>query len=144
MARIKLTFPEENIRFETTLRVRVSDLNYGNHLSNDRFLVYAHEARLRYIQHLGYPSELEVAGIGLIIGDAAMVFLQQAFLGDQIRIELAVGEYSRVAFELYYRLTREADKAVIGIVKTNMVCFDYAQTQQVAALPSALRAQLDA
>ena len=141
MARIKIDLPER-LPFSTQLAVRVQDLNYGNHLSNDRFLAFAHEARLRYLRSLGYESELQIEGIGLIMGDAAVVFKQQAFFGDVLRIEVGAGDFSRVSFDLFYRFVHAEKAQEIGIVKTGMVCFDYDKTQRVASVPENLKAKL--
>ena len=56
MARIKIDLPSL-FAFSTTLRVRVSDINYGGHLGNDALLSMLHDARLQYLQAMDY-SEL--------------------------------------------------------------------------------------
>ncbi|WP_255669390.1 hypothetical protein [Myroides oncorhynchi] len=43
MARVKLNLPTEFI-FETKIPVRITDLNYGNHLGNDKLLSISHAA----------------------------------------------------------------------------------------------------
>ncbi|MEC9409439.1 MAG: hypothetical protein VYD52_03175, partial [Pseudomonadota bacterium] len=48
MARVNLELPDV-FTFSTHLTVRVSDINYGNHLGNDRMISLLHEARLRYL-----------------------------------------------------------------------------------------------
>jgi hypothetical protein len=45
MPRLKLELPA-GFPFRTTLTVRVTDLNYGNHLGNDALLGLLHEARV--------------------------------------------------------------------------------------------------
>lgn len=143
MARIHLQFPKK-ILFSTQLTVRIGDLNYGNHLSNDAFLSYAHEARVQFLKHLGYANELSVEEVGLIMGDAAIVFKQQAFLGDLIGIELGVSDLSRVSFDLHYRFFKEENgkRSEVALVKTGMICFDYAQTQKVVRIPAKLKEKL--
>ncbi|HCZ36928.1 MAG TPA: thioesterase, partial [Cytophagales bacterium] len=47
MARVELTLPDKFI-FETQLTVRASDLNYGNHVGNDRILTLMQEARVLF------------------------------------------------------------------------------------------------
>lgn len=49
MARIKIDLPK-NFIFNTSLPVRIDDLNYGRHLANDRVLALAHEGRIRFFQ----------------------------------------------------------------------------------------------
>jgi acyl-CoA thioesterase FadM len=48
MARIKLTLPSA-FGFKTQIPVRIQDLNYGNHVSNDAILSIMHEARMQYL-----------------------------------------------------------------------------------------------
>jgi len=72
MARIKIELPGKFI-FKTEITIRVSDLNYGGHLGNDSVLSICHEARLRFLKHLGY-SELDVEGSGIIMSDAAIQY----------------------------------------------------------------------
>ncbi|RMF54479.1 MAG: thioesterase, partial [Calditrichaeota bacterium] len=43
MARLKLTLPEK-FHFTTELSIRISDVNYANHLGNDAVLSLIHEA----------------------------------------------------------------------------------------------------
>lgn len=55
MARLKLILPESFL-FSTTIAVRITDLNYGNHLANDKVLSILHEARMQFFQHYGYSE----------------------------------------------------------------------------------------
>ncbi len=58
MARIKIDLPD-SFYFSTLFSVRITDLNYGAHVGNDTVLSFIHEARVRYLQSLGY-SELNL------------------------------------------------------------------------------------
>ncbi|MDP3430181.1 MAG: thioesterase family protein, partial [Desulfomicrobium sp.] len=82
-------------------------------------------------------SEKDVGGVGLIMADAALVFRGEAFLGDELEVDLGTIDVRRSGFDLVYRLTRPADAAEIALVKTGMVCFDYA-ARKVARLPHEL------
>lgn len=123
--RVKLAMPEKRC-FHCRIRVRATDLNYGNHLGNDRILVYVQEARVQWLESLGY-SELNLDGCGLIMSDAMIQFKGEAFLHDEINIELALSDVQPRSFQLYYRLfTRRSDAIFeIALVKTGMVAFDY-------------------
>lgn len=131
MARVQIELPQSWF-FRTRLAVRVTDVNYGGHLGNDRVLGLAHEARVRWLASCDL-SEKDVGGVGLIMADAALVFRGEAFLGDELEVELGAAEVRRSGFDLVYRLTRPADAAEIALVKTGMVCFDYA-ARKVARL----------
>jgi acyl-CoA thioesterase FadM len=135
MARIKVDLPE-HFAFSTTIPVRITDLNYGNHVGNDTILSMIHEARVQYLQHLGY-GELNLAGVGVIMSDVAIEFKSELFYGDEVMAAVAAGDVTKIAFDLYYKLEkRSGDTTVlVAVAKTGMVCFDYSK-KKVAAIPS--------
>ncbi|SFL73622.1 Acyl-CoA thioesterase FadM [Desulfomicrobium norvegicum] len=135
MARVQIELPESWL-FRTRLSVRVTDVNYGGHLGNDRVLGLAHEARVRWLASCGL-SEKDVGGVGLIMADAALVFRGEAFLGDELDVAVGAIEVRRSSFDLVYLLTRPADAVEIALVKTGMVCFDYS-LRKVSRLPQGL------
>lgn len=125
MARIKLEIPAINID-TIIIPVRITDINYGNHLGNDSLVSIIHEARVQWLQKHNY-SELNVAGAGLIMGDLAVEYLGEAFYGDTLSINIAAGEITKVSFELYYCIqTMRKDKNIfVAKAKTGMICYDY-------------------
>lgn len=127
MARIKLDFSDKFL-FSTTIPVRITDLNYGNHLANDKVLSIIHEARIQFFQHYGY-SELDFAGVSVIMGDVAIEYKNQAFYGDELLIEIGVQDFSRVSFDIIYKISTK-DK-LITKAKTGIVTFDYQQNKVV-------------
>lgn len=132
MARIKIHLPE-TFSFSTQIPVRISDINYGGHVGNDSILSLIHEARLHFLKSFGY-TELEFAGVGLIMADAAIEFKGEAFYGDVLKAYVAVEEISRIGFELYYKLVKGEEATVVAIAKTGMICFDYAK-RKVTTVP---------
>lgn len=141
MPRLKLQ-PQRSYPFRTTLKVRSTDLNYGGHLGHDTLLSLVQEARVDWLNSHGW-QELDCAGVGLIMGDAAVVYQGEAFAGQRLLIEVAATEPTRSGFRLCYRLTRtdgedQADNA-IALVETGMVCFDY-QRRCATSLPAAVAA----
>lgn len=123
MARIKLVAPQ-SFHISTKMKVRVTDLNYGNHLGNDSLLALIHQARIDFLQHYGY-TELDVEGVGLIMSDVAIQFKNEAFCGDELIFEMTAYDFMATSFDLFYCIIRESDKKHIAMAKTNMVCFDY-------------------
>lgn len=132
MARIKLTLPS-SFSFSARVQVRITDVNYGNHLGNDALLSLIHEARMQYLASFGF-TEMNVAGAALIMSDAAIEFKAEAFYGDVLRIFVAAAEFSRVGFELYYKLVKEDSEAVVATAKTGMICFNYS-VRKIMAVP---------
>jgi acyl-CoA thioester hydrolase len=138
MARIKLEIPDNTIAV-ITIPVRITDINYGNHLGNDAFVGIIHEARMQWLRKHSY-TELNIEGTGLILADLAVEFKNESFYGDIIEVHISVGEISKVSFELFYSLsTTRNDKAIVlALAKTGMVCYDYA-VRKVVSIPEKLR-----
>jgi acyl-CoA thioesterase FadM len=136
MPRLQLT-PRSAYPFRTGLVVRVTDLNYGGHLGNDRLLALIQEARVAWLASHGW-SEHDCAGTGLIMTDAAVQYRGEAFAGDQLLIEVAAGEAARTGFRIFYRITRRGDDALIAVAETGMACFDY-QRRRVVQLPEVVQ-----
>jgi acyl-CoA thioester hydrolase len=124
MARIKLQFPENSI-FKTVIPVRITDLNYGNHLGNDALVSIIQESRVQWL-HSGGFSEMDAGGTGLIQADLVVNYLNESFYGDQLLIDLGIGEISTSTFEVLYKISRQSDQANIALAKTTLCCFDYA------------------
>lgn len=134
---------QANYPFSTTMQIRITDLNYGNHMGNQMLLSYAQEARSQWLGWLGGWSEVSVANQGIIMGDAAVVYQSEGKGGEILLIEVAVGDISRVSFDLYYRITEQSTGRAVGLVKTGIVFFDY-QTSKVAAVPEAFLKAIEA
>jgi acyl-CoA thioesterase FadM len=142
MARIKIDLPAR-FAFTCSIPVRISDINYGGHVGNDAILSLVHEARLQYLRHHGY-SELNLEGAGLIMADAAIEFRQELFYGEQVLISVTAAEWSRIGFDLYYKLEKKKNDdstVLVAAVKTGMVCYDYNQ-KKVTAVPAAVIARM--
>jgi len=142
MGRIKLDIPAGQLAV-FTIPVRITDINYGNHVGNDAFVAIVHEARMLWLQQHGY-TELNIEGQGLIMSDLAVEFKNESFYGDVIEVKIGAGEISRAAFELYYTLsvTRNEQHVLLAYAKTGMVCYDYA-LKKVTAIPDKLKAILN-
>lgn len=138
MARVTIQLPDLFI-YETDLVVRVSDLNYGNHVGNDSILTLMQEARTLFYRSRGFESEVKLEGsVGQIVADAAIVYKSESFLGDTLRIQIAVGEHHKYGFDLFYRITQRKTSKEVALGKTGIVCFDYNKRKMVSAPTSVL------
>lgn len=137
MSRIKIDIPA-TVHFKTQLVAQIGDINYGNHVSNDAFLRLAHEARMRFLSHFNY-SEMNIEGAGLIMADAAIQFLNQAFYADVLNVSVSVTNLGRAGFTLIYQFERESDGKAIALIQNGMVFFDYT-SQSVTAVPEGFKA----
>ena len=141
MPRIKIDLPE-HFSFTTVIPIRITDLNYGGHVGNDTVLSIIHEARVQFMQHHGY-KELDMAGVALIMSDAAIEFKREIFYRDILKVSVAVSEFSRVGFDIFYKLEKQTDSKNINVAvaKTGMVCYNY-ELKKIAQMPVGVKEKL--
>jgi YbgC/YbaW family acyl-CoA thioester hydrolase len=132
MNRIKIDLPETFL-FATTLRIRVTDLNYGGHVGNDSFLSLIQEARQQFLLSHGY-EELSIAGVGLIMADVAIEFKKELNYGDEVKISVAAKGFDKLGFDLLYKMEVVQDNQLVlaGKAKTGMMCYDYSLKKKTA------------
>ncbi len=142
MSRIKIDLPPD-FTFSTKIPVRITDLNYGNHVGNDAILSIIHELRMQWLSSIGYSSELAIEGIGLIMVDAGVTFKNELFYGETVIASLAIGDVSKIGFDLYYKLEKkvQSDVQLVATAKTGMLCFDY-ESRKIVPVPEDLRKKL--
>lgn len=138
MARIKLDFPEHVFVYATTLTVRVTDINAGNHLGNDSMISMISEARARFLFHLGI-EEIDSNQVGIIVTDLATVYKNEARARDKLVFELGLMDFNPYGCDIVFRITRESDQAPIAMAKQGFVFFNY-QQQKVSAIPAKAKA----
>lgn len=140
MARIKIELPKK-FSFQTEIPIRITDINYGGHLGNDSLLSIIHEARVRFLKHLGY-SESDVEGTGIIMNDAAIQYKSEGFYGDDLLIEVGVMDFSKIGCDIVYRITNMDSKKEIAFAKTGIVFFDY-KNKKVVPVPEEFKSKAE-
>jgi len=138
MARLKLQLPEKFLQ-SVFVPIRITDINYGNHVGNHAIVEIIHEGRVQFLQGKNF-TELEVAGTSLIMSELLVEYKNESFYKDILRIDLYCGEISKVSFELFYKIStkRNQEEILIALAKTGMVCYDY-QLKKVTTIPEKLR-----
>jgi YbgC/YbaW family acyl-CoA thioester hydrolase len=138
--RIKIELPDKFI-FRTEIPIRITDINYGGHLGNDSLLSIIHEARLRFLNHLGY-SESDVEGVGIIMVDAGVQYKSEGFYGDELLVEIAVSDFTGIGCDFIYRLINTKSKKEIAVAKTGIVFFDY-EKQKTVPVPVIFKKKIE-
>lgn len=144
--RIAIEFPKR-VHFSTSIAVRIGDVNFANHLSHDRLISMLHEARSQWLLEMGQP-EYQQDGVGIVLADLAIQYLQEIFYGDCLQVDIAVANVGRKGLQLVYRASRlrlqdsEQVFDVVALAQTGVVFFDY-QNRQAVAVPEVVRNWLD-
>ena len=136
MNRIKINLPKE-FSFVTSIKIRITDLNYGAHVGNDRILALLQEARQEYLMQFGY-GELDFEGLGLIMADVAIEYKAEIKYGQTIAIAVQAADFDKLGFDLFYKMEiiGETENILAAKAKTGMVCYDY-QTKKKTNIPEA-------
>ena len=140
MSRIKVDLPEKFI-FSTEVPVRIGDINYGGHLGHDSFLPITHEARLQFLDSLGY-SELDIGGLGIILSGAEIEYIAESFYGDNMTVSIGISNFHKYGFDIIYQLLTTKGKKEVGRVRTSIVLYDYEQGK-VTRIPDKVLRKLE-
>ena len=110
--------------FETKMSIRIDDINYGNHLGNDKLLAYAHEARVQFFNKLNY-TELDIDGTGVIMTESAIKYVSEGLYGQQLEVKVGIEKVSDLTLDLTYIFIEFKSQKEVARVFTKLVSFDY-------------------
>lgn len=141
MPRLKIELPEKKL-VSVSIPVRITDINYGNHVGNNAIVEIIHESRVQFLQKNNF-TELDVAGTALIMSELQVEYKSESFYQDILEVTVYSGEVSKVAFELFYKISvkRSEKEIIIALAKTGMVCYNY-KIKKVSAVPEELKSIL--
>ncbi|WP_296952081.1 thioesterase family protein [uncultured Massilia sp.] len=139
MARLTLSFPEDQYYYTTVLTVRVTDINAGNHLGNDSMISMISEARARFLFEFGV-AETERDGTGIIVTDLATTYRAEAHARDELLFEVGVMDFNKYGGDVIFRITRPRDRTLVAMAKQGFVFYNY-KAGQVVAMPDEFRAK---
>jgi acyl-CoA thioester hydrolase len=143
MSRVKLEMPAA-FNFTAIIPIRITDVNYGGHVGNDAVLSLIHEARMQFLNNFGF-TEMNCGGAGLIMSDAAIEFKKEFFYGDILQVNVAASNFSKISFDFFYRLEKQAKgkSTILALAKTGMVCYDY-NLKKITSVPDKVKQLLQA
>jgi acyl-CoA thioester hydrolase len=137
MPRKVINLPDELI-FSTDIAPRIGDINRRNHLSNTAFLVIAEEARKRFFINLEFADN---GTPGYIITDTTIIYMNQSYYEQVLRVEIGVGSMTAKALSLVYRISDTKTGVEFARVESGMLFYDY-QQQKVVAIPESIKRKL--
>ena len=138
MARVKLNLPAHSLA-TFLIPVRITDINYGNHVGNSAIVEVIHEARVQFLRSNNF-TELNAGGVALIMNELVVEYKNESFYNDQLLVKVFCGEITRVSFELFYEISVIRDQTQISIAyaKTGMVGYNY-EKKKVAVITDRLK-----
>jgi acyl-CoA thioester hydrolase len=127
--------------FISKYKVRISDINYGGHMGNERALVAFQQARIEWLETLGL-SEISIGeDKGLIQRRANVEYLKEVSLGEVLDIKICPAEIKGSYFVLAHEVrNQEGVRVLTGNV--TLGSFDY-NSKKLARIPSKLKEILE-
>jgi acyl-CoA thioester hydrolase len=137
MPRIKLK-EQEVYEFRFPIKVRPQDINYAGHMGNDNLISLVGDARAQLFHSLGL-SEMDLGDgqTGIIITDLVVNYKGEAFMFDELLIEIHLGEFVQKGFRMFHRILK--DSKLIALVETGFVAYNYAAKKTVPLPTSFLK-----
>lgn len=148
--KFKITASGSSI-FTTTLKTRVNDLNYGNHVGHQMVYEYCHDARLEFLSALsneikdvevGELSELNFGKHGLILSQSAASYHNEIFHPQELKIDIYLDELKKHSFQLIYQIHDKNTDSLLTKVLTTMICYDY-EKQKISEMNNSIYEHLD-
>ncbi|MEJ2067123.1 MAG: thioesterase family protein [Deltaproteobacteria bacterium] len=126
--------------FATDIAVRISDINYNNHLGHDSIITLIHEARVRFLNAYGF-TELDIDGYGLVMTDLVVIYKAEVFYGEILTIEVTIQDFTKYGCDFIYRITNKETGAEVARAKTGVLIYDYAK-RKVVTVPKSFRSAM--
>ena len=126
--------------FETEYKVIVSDINYGGHMGNERALIIFQQARMEWLNSIGY-DEADIEGKGLIQLESHVYYLKEVFMGEKLLCRITGVEPERITFNIEYEIIKENNEVAIKGT-TKMAVFDY-EKKKIARIPKEFLEKLE-
>jgi acyl-CoA thioesterase FadM len=138
MSKLKTDLPK-TFSHSYIIPVRITDLNYGNHVGNDSLVSIIHEARMQFLQDHNF-TELNIGGAGLIMRDLEIEFKKEIFYPSLISVNVAIANITNASFDIYYKLIIDQSQPVIDVAyaRSGMVAYDYSN-KKVVSIPENFR-----
>lgn len=118
-------------KFSIPLKVRIGDINYGNHVGHETYFLFFQEARIAYLDQFGF-SEFDIGGYGMIMAEANCRYRHELNFGDDVIVRCGMGQLKTRSFTMDYQIVRGDVLCAVGF--TAAVCYDYRE-KKIVHLP---------
>ena len=127
-----------SLPYSTIIPVRITDLNYGNHLSHVGIVGIYHQARALFLKGNNL-SESDVGNhCGIILINSNYTHKREAFFDTQLQVGLGISEYSEIRFTTTLLMTDHDNGQLISKGSEQFTFLDY-NTRKLAKMPETFR-----
>lgn len=125
-----------NFMHEIQVNVRFSETDALGHINNTSYFIYLEEARIRFIEALGFNMNTEAWNF--ILASTKCDFLSQGYFNQTLMIKTYVSKIGTKSFQIEHDIIDAKTDKLIAKGNAIMVCFDF-EKQQSEPLPEILK-----
>lgn len=120
--------------------IKQEDLNYGNHVGNERALLFFQWARESFLRQNNLSETNIGDGSGLIQVEATVQYKKQLFLEQKIEVRITKIEIKALKIIFEYEIYSEQDIAITGTA--TVLAYNY-EKQKVRKVPADFKEMLE-
>lgn len=118
--------------FKFSYKIQKEDINMGNHVGNERALLYFQYARTEFLKQFNLTQLNLGNNIGLIQLNSYVEYKKELFLAQEIVISIDSIEVKGTKLLFNYTITFEDEVVITGY--TTLACYDYS-SRKVKKIP---------
>jgi acyl-CoA thioesterase FadM len=109
-----------------TYQIRISDINYGNHLGHDKLISIVHDARCSFFDSIG-TSELHINDdqIGLVVHEVNFKYKSQIHFLDKIEVLSYFTEISDYSVKMNSEVKNMKQNKMSAVGYIKLVCYNF-------------------
>lgn len=113
-------------KFYIDQEVRVTDLNYGQHLGVTQLHGMSHNARCACLRDIGL-TESDIGGVGIIVSESNIKLAKESYLGDMLRFIVDFEIISRTQLKCVVSVINRNSNENVASIEDKIICFDYSR-----------------
>lgn len=125
--------------YEIQVTVRFSETDALGHINNTSYFIYLEEARIRFIESLGFYMDTQKWNF--ILASTKCDFLSQGYFNQQLVIKTYVSKIGSKSFHLNHDIFLKGTNEIVAKGNAIMVYFNF-EKQISEPLPALLREDL--
>lgn len=131
---------KKEFHFFIPIKVRFSETDMYQHVNNVSAFIYFEEARIDYLQHIGFMEEMAIHEGAVIVADLQCDYHRQMFFNEKLKVFVKTNSVGRTSFDLHYMTTNEKEE--ITLTGRGRVVFIDALTGKPKPLTESMKEKL--
>ncbi len=115
---------DNGFSFSTITPVRITDINYGNHLGHIGLIGMFHNARVLFLNQHGF-DEMNISGAGLILLNSTYSFIKETFFNTTLHVSVGINELSKSRLCFLYKATDQKTGVDVANGQEEFAYFNY-------------------